>query len=137
MPGRAALHALVSLQLIAWACARQFPQFSDHHDIFERLRSNVTTQYFTNEEMESFLHGMASECGETMALFSFGTSGAGRNLLALDVCHNPGIRDRRPFFHFIANMHGVVWACAFPSATPLGLVRIKKRKVKQNTKATT
>ena len=95
---RASTLGLLSLLLVLvlWhASARQFPadtSIDEHLATFERLKGSVTTSYFSNDELEAFMLGMAQNCADMMSVFEFGRAGSGRRLLALDVSSSAGER---------------------------------------------
>jgi hypothetical protein len=63
-----------------------------HLATFERLKDNIQTTYFSNEELMSFVLGMATTCPDIMAAFEWGKSESGTQMLAIDISNTAGIR---------------------------------------------
>lgn len=73
---------------------------------YAAYKANVTSSYFTNEDVNTFMRLMADECGHMMSLFSIGQSASGRELLALDISYTSAIR------HASCVSTGVLDACS-------------------------
>eukprot|EP00892_Ulva_mutabilis_P002728 jgi/Ulvmu1/12456/UM009_0108.1 len=73
---------------------------------FEKLSQNVTDWYFSNDEIELFLNGLADAHPDLVSVFSIGESGSGAPLLAIDVGTSAGEIDLKPRFMYVGNMHG-------------------------------
>ena len=57
---------------------------------YESLAQNLTDWYFSNEEIEVFLHGLADAHSDLVSVFSIGESSSGAPLLAIDVGTSAG-----------------------------------------------
>ncbi|GMH33717.1 hypothetical protein BSKO_01551 [Bryopsis sp. KO-2023] len=68
----------------------------------------VTSQYFSNGELEGFIKDFASgeKCGKISRWFKIGQSVNGTDLLVLEISNNPGKEEAKPNFHYVGNMHG-------------------------------
>ena len=100
---RQRLPLLTALALLLLTCAgspwlaagRPLPLVASDSDAeitFQRLRANVTGTYFSNDELQDFVLGIASQCSAIMSAFQFGTSAQGTPLLALDISSTAGER---------------------------------------------
>ena len=84
--------------MVACVSAIRFGQLSlpgnrVHHvanSTFMSLRSEISSRYFTNLEISSFVQGMAGKCAHMMSVFSIGKSKHGLDILALDLSHSAG-----------------------------------------------
>lgn len=60
--------------------------------VFAQLRSRVHDTYFSNDELDAFVLGMAAACPDIMSVFEWGRSEAGTRLLAVDISTTAGER---------------------------------------------
>lgn len=80
--------------LFASFSGREVPDSASqvHRATFEKLKDNVQDTYFSNDELASFVLGMATACSDIMVAFEWGKSGSGIRLLAIDISDSAGTR---------------------------------------------
>ena len=76
--------------------ARSFPPVIQPDKVaeatFNRLKAYVSKTYFSNEELDQFVVGMAGACSDIMTAFEFGRSAKGTRMLAVDISSTAGSR---------------------------------------------
>ncbi|XP_053715642.1 carboxypeptidase Z-like [Synchiropus splendidus] len=73
----------------------------------ERLATSIQFRYHSNDEMNSILKKVESQCSDVSRTYSIGRSAEGRDLLVIEFSNNPGQHDLlEPEMKYIANMHG-------------------------------
>ena len=104
---------VLAIHRLAWA--RDLPDFETADATFARLRSRVHDTYFSNEELDAFVLGMAAACSDIMSVFEWGRSEGGTRLLGVDISSTAGERcGRKPRFLLVNAIAPCVCARCVP-----------------------
>ncbi|KAF8071164.1 SOL1 [Scenedesmus sp. PABB004] len=70
------------------------------------LSEQLLKAYLSNEQLEAWIKDYTSRCASISRAFSIGRSVKGAELWVLEIAERPGVREAKPNFKYVANMHG-------------------------------